>query len=124
MKKYVLLFLILIILGLYFSSRKDEPLVFNNANNTFRLVIFERGKWPSRASLNISVLAIADSLPDVPGNVFIARSNGNTEALTDTTSYVRWLDDKTVQVVYNPGLAIEKKETLVNGVKIVYTLQQ
>jgi PBP1b-binding outer membrane lipoprotein LpoB len=122
MKKYISIVLFVILFGS--CAENSEPLVHNNSSKTFRLVSFERDAKPtSPGSYNLSVLAIADSLPDAPGNTFIAKSNGKTEVFTDTTCFAHWLNDTTVEVVYNPGLAIEKKETSVNGINVVYRLQ-
>lgn len=121
--KRALTFAITVILFTACES-ESEPIVYKNPSKTFRIIAFERdAKLTEPGSYNLSILSVNDSLPDARGNAFIAKSNGDTKVFIDTTCFSHWLNDSVVEVVYNPKLTIIKKDTLVNGIRLVYRLQ-
>ena len=108
-----LLFVSLLLMGCSKLCANEDTRVFESPTGKLKAVVFSRNCGATTgANTQVSILSLADSLPDEPGNTFI--SNGSPPIS------LRWQADELLEIRGVGSLVPIKQQTKVNGVIVSY----
>ena len=87
-----------------------------------KVVVFERACGATTGfSIQVSLLRAGQSLPNEPGNLFVADTNQVDVPLVQAPApfvAVRWLGDKELVLTYGPGARVFHSEQSLEGVTV------
>ena len=95
--------------------------VYNQEKTKKAMVCMNSGNATTDNSIHVFVENPDFALTDnTLGNVFIVDSDHNKAQLDSNSIKLKWLDQETIEILYNSKLRVFKRESKIDRVKVTY----